>query len=191
MKPPPVRDYDSFEREPISEYLRRWPGELRNFPECVIENWVHRHWNDFEQFWVPLDLEAWTFSQRSLNNDEIMKLGHFDDWFETLDHWGDELFTNKIRQSTWLGRYMLTNGAIPAPLIVAVNAVGVLHPRGRKGETMKLPTHLLEGHMRLAYLRGLIRHGHPALQEKHSIWELRMPNQPLQPTGLASGSAGG
>jgi hypothetical protein len=121
---------------------------------------------------LRFDLRAFHFEAVSFSNDEVMAIGHFDDWFKTLDFWGDDLFKDKLRRKSWLGAYMLQHGTVPAPIIVAMNAVGIEHPRGG---LLKTPTHLIEGHMRLAYLRGMIRHNHPWLKNSHAVWLLRFP----------------
>ena len=170
VKAPPVSNFGTIEVESFHSYLKRWPKGLSNFPPCVIENWVYRHWADFEVLWLKFDLQAFRFEATRLSNTQVMAIGHFDDWFRTLDFWGDDLFTDKLRRNTWLGAYMLEQGTLPAPIIVAVNAFGIKHPL--EGEPLKTPTHLIEGHMRLAYLRGMIRHGHSSLKPLHPVWLL-------------------
>jgi hypothetical protein len=175
-----VKGYGDFEVESFDDYYARWPNELSNFPRCVAENWVYRHWSDFEHLWLDRKIELFEFVQVALTNTEIMAIGHVGDWLETLDYWGDELFRNKMRQETWLAKYMLEHGTSPAPIIVAPDAVGLEHPRG-------LPMHpnqLIEGHMRLAYLRGMIRHHHPALKPSHLVWHVSLPNNSFKPTPL-------
>ncbi len=165
---PRVHKYGSFDVEPFQTYFRRWPKALSNVPECVVENWVHRHWSDF-QMWRRFDLQSFQFELASFSNPEIMAIGHFDDWFRTLDYWGDDLFEDQLRKNTWLGAFMLKNGTAPAPIIVAVNAGSIEHPLGG---FLRTPTHLIEGHMRLAYLRGMIRHNHSKLKNYHGVWLL-------------------
>jgi len=172
VKAPSVRNYEDFNVEPFETYLQRWPQELSNFPACVIKNWVHRHWTEFS-LWLEFDLQPFEFKSTQFSNPEVMAIGHFDDWFRTLDYWGDELFTDKLRRSTWLASYMLEHGTSPAPVIVAMNADHIKHPLNG---FLKAPTHLIEGHMRLAYLRGMIRHHHPSLKDSHAIWQLYFPS---------------
>ena len=173
VKPPPVLGYSSFEREPFAEYIKRWPPALSNFPPNVVEFWVHRHWSDFQDHWLSLDLAALRFEFKRYTNPQVMQIGYFEDRFEALDHWGDALFVNPIRKNSWLGKYMLENGTVPEPPILAIDAHGIVHPRGLKDELMQVPSHLIEGHMRLAYLRGMIRNKYPGLKPDHPIWEMR------------------
>lgn len=141
----------------------------------VVESWVHRHWQEFERDWLNRSIDQLVFAQANLTNAEIMHIGHFDEWLETLDYWGDELFRDQIRRSTWLATYMLTNGTSPVPIIVAANSSGLMHP---KGATMR-SNQLIEGHMRLAYLRGMIRQNHTSLRQSHLVWLLSLQNSPF------------
>lgn len=171
IKVPSVRNHGDSNVEPFEIYFQRWPKALSNFPPCVIKNWVHRHWREFSA-WLKFDLETFEFKSAQFSNPEIMAIGHFDDWFRTLDYWGDDLFKDELRRSTWLASFMLKYGTSPAPIIVAINADQVKHPLGG---FLKTPSHLIEGHMRLAYLRGMIRHNHPTLKDSHAVWQLYLP----------------
>ncbi|WP_261370028.1 hypothetical protein [Lysobacter antibioticus] len=172
MDVPAVRGYGGHNPESFDDYYKRWPAELSNFPRCVVENWVHRHWQDFESLWLNRSIELFSFEQVSLGNSQVMEIEHTATWLKTLDCWSDGLFKNKARQETWLGKYMLENGTTPAPMIIAPDASGLKHPRG-------WPMHknqLIEGHMRLAYLRGMIRRSHPTLKSAHIVWHVSMPS---------------
>lgn len=170
---PEVRGYGDLEVESFNDYVARWPRELANFPECVIRNWVYRHWSDFKNLWMNRSIQNFAFSEREFSNAESMQVSHVGKWLETLDHWGDELFSKQLRQETWLARYMLANGTTPAPIIVATGAEGLEHPRGGPMQAIQL----IEGHMRLAYLRGMIRHAHPPLKPSHAVWHLSLPRE--------------
>lgn len=171
MKVPEVKGYGDLEVEPFEEYYARWPAILSNFPTCVIQNWVHRHWQDFHDLWLDRGIEHFIFQQNVFTSPQIMQIGHVGNWLDTMDYWGDELFRNRQRQDTWLAKYMLTHGTSPAPIIVAKDTHDQEHPRGGAMH----PLQLIEGHMRLSYLRGMIRHNHPALQGRHSVWLLNFP----------------
>lgn len=69
---------------------------------------------------------------------------------------------------------MLENGTTPAPIIVAKNAHNIKNHRGRE-MYMKVPFQLIEGHMRLAYLRGMIKQKHPKLKDEQEVWEMKIP----------------
>lgn len=171
---PAVKGYGDFDVEPFEEYYARWPAALAAMPKCVVESWVYRHWTDF-QSWIELDPAAWKYSLSEFTNEQIMAIDHFGDWRKTLDHWGSELLTNRRRQETWLAKSMLDAGTVPAPIIVAVEAGHVRHPRGLKADFMKEPYQLIEGHMRLAYLRGMNTGGWQTLKPKHLVWAVEIP----------------
>ncbi|WP_057626658.1 hypothetical protein [Stenotrophomonas terrae] len=184
MKVPPVKGYGD-SAESFEDYYGRWPSRFGNFPKCVVENWVHRHWGEFDSRWRDKSPELFEFELVELNNDQVMQVGHIGNWMKELDYWGDELFRNRIRQSTWLAKYMLSEGTTPSPIIVAPNASGLTHPKGGPMH----PNQLIEGHMRLAYLRGMIRHQYAELKPMHSVWHVSLPASSfkLLPSGPNAG----
>lgn len=171
MTVPVVRDFGLPGVESFDQYFSRWPQELRNFPRDVVENWVYRHWHDFDRYWLDRDILRFEFRLIELTNSEVMGIGHFKGWIQTLDYWGDELFRSASRKATWLAKSMLEYGTTPAPIIVAHQASGLHHPMGAPMHD----TQLIEGHLRLAYLRGMIRHEHPSLREQHDVWTVCLP----------------
>lgn len=178
MDVPAVKGYGDFETEPFDVYYTRWPAEFSNFPKCVVENWVYRHWKDFKDLWLDRSIEDFVFELTEFDNAQIMEISHFGNWLETMDYWGDELFRNKLRQSTWLAIYMLANGTTPTPIIIAPNASGLEHPKGVSMQKLQL----IEGHMRLSYLRGMIKHNHAALKASHVVWCLELPKKTFKGT---------
>jgi len=116
----------------------------------------------------------WNYRQGLIDNDAVMQVGHVRDWMSTLDYWGNDLIDGPSRRETWLGRYMLETGTTPTPIIVATNAGGRKHPREHDAQ-MVSPMQLIEGHMRLAYLRALIRHQHPNVKQHHEVIFATLP----------------
>lgn len=171
MIPQPYR-HGTIEQEAFSDYMRRWPTKFAHVPEAVIETWMYRHWNDFQE-WLPLRPLCWEYAVVSMSNEEVSRISHIKNWPETLEYWGNDLFDGNSRKNTWLGRYMLDSGTTPAPIIVAVNAGSYLHPRER--EKMSMPYQLIEGHMRLAYLQAMIRRNHEELQQSHVVVIAALP----------------
>ena len=169
---PAVHGYGTVHQECCSAYLRRWPDALKNFPSCVVENWVHRHWQQFKSNWASRSPQEFTFRLERYTNNEIMCVGHVRDWLTTADHWGEELFTRQFRRESWLGAYMLKEGTTPVPIIVSDNSAGFEHPEGG----VMAPFQLIEGHLRLSYLRGMIHRDHAALRREHLIWVVSLPN---------------
>lgn len=139
-----------------------------------METWIYRHWRDF-QWWLPLRPLEWQYELKVLSCDEIMTIAHVGDWMKTLDQWGDDLFDGGDRRGTWLGRNMLEAGTTPKPMIVALNAGAWSHPREHRAPRMREPFQLIEGHMRLAYLRGMIRRSHALLKPAHEVFVATLP----------------
>lgn len=170
---PAPRDWGTFNVEPFDEYLSRWPKKYINVPIEVVETWIHRHWREF-QAWLPLHPLEWKYEIKELTSEEVTTIGHVGDWMKTLMYWGDDLIDGATRKKTWLGRFMLENGTTPSPMIIARNAGAWLHPR-EHGQRMNEPLQLIEGHMRLAYLQGLIRRPQSVLQPLHRVVVATLP----------------
>ncbi len=171
---PPVRFWGDPEKESFECYYARWPAELRTIPELVVKDWIYRHWRDFNNYWVQLQPHTWTFNLARFSNDEIMQIDHIGDWIQELDLEGEEYVTGAPRSQATFARYMLSKGTFPLPPIVAKDASGIVHPRGR-GERMKAPLQLIEGHCRLACIRGMIHAKHPSLAQEHDVWVVTIP----------------
>ncbi|MGN7838496.1 hypothetical protein [Stenotrophomonas sp. 22385] len=164
-----VRGYGNLESESFESYLDRWPKQLRQFPEDVIREWVWRHWGDFEVLWADRGLEHFQFKLCSYSNADILGIGRFDSWDDLAYRSLDPLDPLDF----WVGRYMISHGTFPAPIIVATNSAGLIHPRGLPMP----PSLLIEGHKRLGMLRGLLSLEYPSVQAKHQVWELTLPTE--------------
>jgi hypothetical protein len=173
---PEPRDWGTFNVEPFAEYYQRWPEACANVPAQVVETWIYRHWRDF-QAWIPLSSQSWEHDLQSLSSDQVMTICHVAAWPETLRYWGDDLFDGRHRRKTWLGRAMLESGTTPAPIIVAQGAGKFRHPRERGRPPLREPYQLIEGHMRLAYLQGMIRRGYPETRSNHDVFVATLPIQ--------------
>jgi len=64
---------------------------------------------------------------------------------------------------------MLKHGTVPAPILVFENGGEINHPRGLPNEKFCVPYQLIEGHMRTAYLRGMIHENYKILQSQHLV----------------------
>jgi hypothetical protein len=170
---PKPMNYGSYDVEPFENYRVRLPSEFDAIPALVIETWIYRHWREFQE-WLPLLPLEWKYELTTMPSEEILLISHVGNWPETLRYWGDDLIDGNSRKNTWLGRYMLTQGTAPAPLIIAVNAASWEHPRERRS-TMREPYQIVEGHMRLAYLQALIRRGHTTLRQNHQVFLVELP----------------
>jgi hypothetical protein len=174
MKYPPVADYGGFNPESFDAYYARWPNELASIPKQVVEDWIHRHWRDFASHWVKLSPHAWAYELKTLTSEEVLTIDHIGTWIAELDAEGVEYVSGARRSQTRLATFMLDRGTFPVPILVAKMSGHVVHPRSRD-ERMKEPLQLIEGHARLACLRGMINSAHPRLASKHQVWVASIP----------------
>lgn len=173
---PAVKGYGDPDIESFGDYYARWPSHLSSVPKPVVEDWVYRHWQDFKSHWADLQPHRWTYERAAFSNSEILSVDHIGTWIPELDAEGVEYVTGKPRSRTRLAQYMLANGTYPVPIIVAQHAGHVVHPRSG-GECMKAPYQLIEGHCRLACLRGMINARYPTLRPEHEIWLVTIPKE--------------
>jgi len=166
---PAVRNYGDYNKESFDEYYRRWPSALGGIPKGIVEDWIYRHWSDFEEYWMSLQPQNWLYELVQLDNSAVLSIGHVGSWIPELDAEGVEYVGNFPRAKTRLARFMTETGTFPVPIIVARMAGSIVHPRSG-GETMKEPFQLIEGHNRLACIRGMINSNHPHLLNSHSVW---------------------
>jgi hypothetical protein len=171
---PPVRHYGDINGESFEVYYARWPKTLSNIPRPVVEDWIHRHWSDFHRDWIKLRPQDWIFELSDFTSTQIHSIDHIRTWIPELDAEGVEFVGNAPRSRTRLAQYMLANGTFPVPIIVAKNAGHIIHPRSG-GEHMKEPYQLIEGHSRLACIRGMINAQHPRLVATHNVWVVTIP----------------
>lgn len=171
---PPVLHYGDIHAESFDEYYARWPAALEDIPRSVVQDWIHRHWSDFQRHWAKLEPHRWTFELASFSNDQVLSIDHVGPWIQELDAEGVEFVTGKSRSRTRLAQFMLGHGTFPAPIIVAHHASHVIHPRSG-GERMKDPYQLIEGHTRIACIRGMINSDHPRLADRHDVWLVTLP----------------
>lgn len=174
MKYPPVRHYGDIEAEEFDAYYERWPRELAAIPKQVVQDWVHRHWHDFRDHWVELAPHTWKYECKVLSSSEIMSIDHIGTWIRDLDAEGVEYVSGASRGQTRMAKYMLEHGTFPVPILVAQGAGHVVHPRSAK-ELMKEPLQLIEGHCRLACIRGMINSAHPHIAAHHRVWVATIP----------------
>ena len=171
---PPVVGYGDFEVESFDSYFSKWPKSLSNIPIGVVQDWIYRHWRDFSSYWLDLKPHQWSFELTQLTTEKIHSIDHISTWINDLDVEEVEYVNGFQRGRGKLAQYMLSNGIFPVPIIVAKNAGHIVHPRSN-GEMMKAPFQLIEGHSRLACIRGMINANHPKLQQLHDVWLVTIP----------------
>ena len=160
--------------ESFESYYARWPVELAGIPKPIVEHWIHRHWSCFRERWVSLHPHTWTYRLTSMSSEQVLAIDHVGKWIEELDAEGVEYVTGAPRSRTPLAQKMLASGTFAEPIIVAEGASHVVCPRSG-GERMKVPLQLIEGHTRLAIIRGMINARHPNLASEHDVWVVRIP----------------
>ncbi|MDF1641549.1 hypothetical protein [Thalassolituus oleivorans] len=168
---PLVEKDDDENKESFSEYLDKWPEELSNFPEEVIEDWVYRHNEFFIKDWSGYNLENWQFELVEFTNKDLLSVQHLPGEIEKCDHTGENIIkTLGSSLENELGRYICDNGTFPVPIIVALNAIEILHPKSFEDEYMATPYQLIEGHRRLGTIRAMLRNGNYDVADLHEVW---------------------
>jgi hypothetical protein len=148
-------------------FLRRITPLLSNVPRDVIDQWIHQHWKDFRRQWAWLAVRAISFtldrwsSVRIANEVRATEHDHIERLGAQEEGWGN------LRDNHCACQFMQRNGTWPRPIIVLHNSRGLMFPGTR--QPLHEPTHLLEGHRRLACFLGMWRRSLP-LAEDHEIW---------------------
>ncbi|WP_414430932.1 hypothetical protein ACMG4M_05955 [Alcanivorax sp. IL3] len=159
---------DIGDQEGLEDYLANWPEHLKNIPECVIEQWIYRHNDTFIDLWSGYEPENWGFELVQFDNDEVFEIMHLEGELEQYDYVGEEFIKQPYKRG-YLADYMLENGTFPQPIIVAIDAGDLEHPRSHPGEYMEEPYQLIEGHRRLGLLRTMINNGLETTNF-HEVW---------------------
>ena len=166
-----VKNYGDLNPEPFSDYWERIKNNSKDIPKCIWENWIHRHWDDFESEWGWIFESKAKFNLCKYNNSEIMSINHVDDWLSIMDSRGKLIFTDDYTQNTYLGQFMLNNGTTPRPIIVSKS--NIQHPHGWQFTS---PIQLIEGHRRLGFLRNMIKNSYNLIADYHYVWEIEINN---------------
>ena len=163
----PHRDRHWRVTEDAPSYLRRMlSGPLPNWPPELLEEWLHRHADQMEDY-VFLDFENLEFRLETWDLVRIPGREAFrDPGF--CDSFQDVEVRAALNAHDWLAHYMLREGTwnTPIALFDNRNAQGAVQESG-----LKSPLHLLEGHRRLSFLQGLKRLG--KARPQHQLWIAR------------------
>lgn len=161
--------------ESDEEYLVRLRSRLPYFPDEVLEEWLVRHGSFAFIYYGWLDYRQFRFSREewpSCNILELVTSGNERD----VDYWTEELRDFSEAQQGGLGAFMISNGTWPSPPLVLDNAHGLRRPSGQPLSRY----HLLEGHHRLAFLRGLATDQRWQVAPSHEIWLVTYNANPPQ-----------
>jgi len=154
-----------------AEYARRLRALLPDFPAQVLADWILNHgrnafrehgWLDYRQLRFALRDEPTAFFDTVATSND-----------SAVGSWSHQFRTDPQFQQYDLGEFMAANGTWPVPPIVLDNTSGLTTPRGE----ILGRHHLLEGHHRLAFLRGLQTPPALAIQPVHSLWLATIEHQ--------------
>ena len=150
--------------EPFAEWFARVRGALPHLPECVAEHWIHRHWNGCSPYeFLPLD--RLRFDRQVWPLDRLRQVDVGTGWRQI--HSDIERLYSPNNVNTPLAQMMLSARTWPVPIIVLDNPG---EHADRYGDPMGR-FRLLEGHLRLTYLRCLDHRG--AAAAAHAVWLAR------------------
>ncbi|MFE8698297.1 hypothetical protein ACFYKT_18395 [Cytobacillus sp. FJAT-53684] len=169
LKPLIPKGNDTLEKESFESYKGRVSSSASNIPDCVLENWIYRHYLCVVSDYSFLNFNKMQFIKEHRSKEDIYLLikSYDDSWINNL---GYQLY--KRNNKSWLQDYMLKNMTWPVPIIVLENKeASYLNDRGMK---MGVPFHLLEGHLRLNYFREIYRTENEMLKDTHLIWKVNM-----------------
>lgn len=175
---PEVENYGDINQESFQSYYVKWTDNLSSIPKCIVEQWIHRHWNNFQE-WRILNPHKWKYELKELSNYEILKIEHQGKWINDLHMEGKTYFNNGRRRNSPISKFMLENGTTPKPIMIAINRGSVIYPKV-KNTYMKEPYQLIEGHTRLGCLFGMIDANDKELKSKHKVWLIRIPHESIK-----------
>jgi hypothetical protein len=95
---------DTFEKESFESYKRRVCSVASNIPECVLENWIYRHYSSVASCYSFLNFNEMQFTKEEWPKDDIFSLiKSYDDGM--INYLGYQLY--KRENKSWLQDYML------------------------------------------------------------------------------------
>ncbi|MEY9978736.1 hypothetical protein [Lysinibacillus sp. RC79] len=138
-----------------------------NIPQCVLENWIYRHYSCVMVNYSFLKFEKMHFLKE---NWSIEKIYHEINSYEKgmINELGYQIYRNN--EKSWLQKYMLENMTWPIPIIVIENKESQLI--NSQIVLLGCPFHLVEGHLRLNYFREMYRTEKENLKKIHQIWRI-------------------
>jgi len=140
--------------EPFEAWHRRIEHLLPNVPKEACREWLYR--NQVSRTAYPfLPLDRLHF-ERVIWAEPIIETVRFGESWGNHKKWQEELRKEHHHfEDQWLWKWMQQNGTWPTPIIV-LKSTGLRDPRWNE---LLNPLHLIEGHRRLEFLRGLFARG--------------------------------
>lgn len=163
------KNYGTFDVENFYDYKLRISKLLPNWPECVMENWLYRHYSDaiYDYGWLRFDKV--TFELILWENERIFTDIQSHKMDCAIDGLGYQIYERHEKSRSWLQSYMYNNRTWPVPIIIMKNSNSIVSPQG---ECYGQPYHLIEGHLRLGYFRIIYKREKDTLKPEHNIWIL-------------------
>jgi hypothetical protein len=152
------------EDESDEEYEARLSVCLPNFPTEVARDWLVRHGPNAFRFYGWLNYRHFSFTLARLPLEFFDSVSSIND--AAVKGWSEMILTEAHFRSYNLGKFMIENGTWPVPPIVLDNENGLVSPSGPPVARYQL----LEGHHRLAYVRGLQNDSAVSILPEHSCW---------------------
>lgn len=169
VKYQPHLDADGRRNEDAEAYVQRMRGgDLLDWPDEVLREWLYRHWNQIEKYQF-LNFERFRFTRESWPSERVPGC-------EAMDGSdGRPLFTGLFERARdpwdWLARYMVEHGTWNTPIVLLDNRRAD-REFPDDGRALKAPFHLLEGHRRLSLFQELRDQGRAAAA--HDVWLVRI-----------------
>ncbi|MGL5780685.1 hypothetical protein [Cetobacterium sp.] len=160
--------YKNGEDEKFEEYFQRIHKLLPNWPEEVVKEWLYRHNNQIEDYFY-LGFHNFKFSLEKWENKKIMKLINSHKMDYVIDPLGLQILDKPY---SFLQKYIHENGTWPSPIIVLKNGNDIISDNK---EFLGKPYHLLEGHLRLGYIRNLYKNN-KKLKKEHLVYIVKKEN---------------
>lgn len=148
--------------ESFEEYFKRIHNILPNWPKEVVKEWLYRHHNQIEDYFF-LEFDKFEFSLEEWNNKEIMERIDSHKMDYVIDPLGLQILDKPL---SYLQIYIHENGTWPSPIVIFKNEKDIIV---KNGDLLGKPYHLLEGHLRLGYIRNLYKNN-KKLNKKHLIY---------------------
>ncbi|WP_185881243.1 hypothetical protein [Cetobacterium sp. 2A] len=153
------------ENESFEGYFERIHNILPNWPKEVLEEWLYRHNDQIDDYFF-LQFDKFKFSLEKWNNKKIINEINSYKMEHIIDPLGLQILD---KPSSFLQKYIYKNGTWPSPIIILKNKKSILV---KNNEMLGNPHHLLEGHLRLGYIRNLYKNNRE-LNEEHLVYVVR------------------
>lgn len=163
----PIGNDTLMDKEPFESYIKRVKHLAPNIPDCILENWIYRHYTSVVSDYAFLDFKNMKIERDSWSVESIYDLiKSYDEGI--INNLGYQIY--KRKDKIWLQKYMLEHRTWPVPIIVLNNKERLFtNPAGRP---LGDPYHLLEGHLRLNYFREIYRYEKETLKNTHEVWKV-------------------